>query len=194
MRKPSTGMNRREFLKKAGIGSIALASLPAFANALATPALADGQTNFHFTAVSLGPSGPNLLHTLVMAGDGKINPAQVEGGGSFNHVNNAASLPFPKPLLASGTWKAKRLVSWNPIGTYGLFAAGVLEMEVDLVREIPSPAVIPATLEVVCNIPFVPLLTGKHEGFTLTVDGLQFTPQVPPVGVTLFTLSVEQRN
>jgi hypothetical protein len=59
-------------------------------------------------------------------------------------------------------------------------------MDVELVRELPSRLAVPATLQIVCNIPFVPLMTGKPEGFSLNVDGLQFHPNVPPMGITLF--------
>ena len=59
-------------------------------------------------------------------------------------------------------------------------------MGVEMVRELPSRLVVPATLEIVCNIPFVPIMTGKPEGFSLHVDDLQFVPNVPAMGITLF--------
>jgi len=43
MKYPALGMSRREFLTKAGVGSLALASLPALGNTLATPASVVGQ-------------------------------------------------------------------------------------------------------------------------------------------------------
>jgi hypothetical protein len=55
-----------------------------------------------------------------------------------------------------------------------------------LVRELPSRLVVPASLELVCNIPFAPIMTGKPEGFSLSVGDLQFHPNVPPMGITLF--------
>jgi len=180
-------MNRRGFLKKAGVGSIALGSLPILAQTLATRAAADEeQTGFIFAAVSKGPTIDGIVHTVVMDGSGMITPSNVEGGGAFDHLNNAATAPFPKPFFAQGTWKAKRLVSFDVFGKYGLFTAGVLTMDVELVRELPSRLVVPARLEIVCNIPFAPIMTGKPEGFSLSVGDLQFHPIVPAMGITLF--------
>lgn len=180
-------INRRAFLKKAGVGTLALGSLPILGEALTTRALAaEETTNFIFAAVGIGPTIGGVLHTVVMDGAGTITPSHAEGGGAFSHVNNAATAPLPKPIIAQGKWKAKKLVSFHVVGTYGLFTAGVLTMHVELVREIPSPLVVPATLQIVCNIPFVPLMTGKPEGFSLTVDGLHFHPNTPPMGITLF--------
>ena len=180
-------MNRRGFLKKAGVGGIALGSLPILAETLAIRASADEETtSFIFAAVSKGPTIDGVVHTVVMDGEGIITPAHAAGGGAFNHVNNAPTAPFPKPFFAQGTWKAKRLVSFEVFGKYGLFTAGVLTMDVELVRELPSRLVVPATLQIVCNIPFVPIMTGKPEGFSLLVGNLQFHPNVPPMGITLF--------
>jgi hypothetical protein len=180
-------ISRRVFLKKAGVGTLALGSLPILGKSLATRALAaDETTSFIFAAVSVGPTIDGVLHTLVMDGAGMITPSHAEGGGAFDHLNNAPTAPLPKPIIAQGKWHAKRLVSFDVVGTYGLFTAGVLTMDVELVRELPSRLTVPATLQIVCNIPFVPLMTGKPEGFTLNVDGLQFHPNVPPMGITLF--------
>src|SRR5713226_1742856 len=55
-----------------------------------------------------------------------------------------------------------------------------------LVQQIPSPAIMPATLTVVCNIPFVPLITGQDEGFSLDAPFGSFKPQMPTVGITIF--------
>jgi len=185
--KPLLSMNRRGFLKKAGVGSIALGSLPLLAETLATRASADEETTgFIFAAVSKGPTIDGVVHTVVMDGAGMITPWHAEGGGAFDHLNNAPSAPFPKPFFAQGTWKAKRLVSFEVFGTYGLFTAGVLTMEVELVRELPSRLVVPASLEIVCNIPFAPIKTGKPEGLSLRVGDLQFDPNVPAMGITLF--------
>lgn len=180
-------MNRRGFLKKAGVGSIALGSLPIFAETLATRASADEvTTKFIFAAVSKGPTIDGVVHTLVMDGAGIITPSHAEGGGAFDHLNNSPTAGFPRPFIAQGTWKAKELGSFIVFGKYGLFTAAVLTMDVELVRELPSRLVVPATLELVCNIPFVPIKTGKPEGFSLHVDDLQFVPNVPAMGITLF--------
>ena len=186
-------MDRRDFLKKAGLGSIALASLPAFVDTLAAPAWAQGRTNFHFFALSVaGPQGAqppatptSPQHQLVMSGDGNFDPSQVAskvtGGGFFLHwlFPGAAPPPggTPLPLVASGTWGNGRLVSYKQIGTFGVQGAGVLELVIDLFRELPSKATIRgARLKVVCHIGAAGLINpGELEGFTLSIPGTDFS-------------------
>src|SRR3989304_811694 len=100
-------IDRREFLKKAGLGSIALASLPTLANALAKPAWAQGGTNFTFLAVGrAGPAGTlaQPAHTMAMGGQGSFDPSkvgsQMEGGGPFNHWTAPALAPQGSSTLA----------------------------------------------------------------------------------------------
>ncbi len=185
-------MNRRKFFKKAGLGSIALASLLTLD--FTTPASADdNQTNFRFVSVSAAVTIDGVAHRMIMNGNGKVTPSQVVGGGSFVHINNAP--PVPKPILASGTWKAKRLLSFELIGTYGSLASGVLEMEIDLLPE--GGPVTPATLEVICNIGAAGLSTGEEEGFILTIPGAPFgpfMPLVPAFGLLIFTTGNEKRD
>ncbi len=213
-------MERRELLRKAGLGSLALASLPKMLDVLAAPVWAEGQTNFHFIALSLaGPPGTPTAqqHSLIMGGQGRFNPdrvgSQVEGGGVFVHFTSPGANPppggTPLPVVASGSWAARLLVSYKQIGMYGAAAAGVLDMVIDLHREIPSKAVIRgATLKVVCNIGPAGLVTGEREGFFLSIPGtdfgaggkpgpfVPFGPVPPPpapaiapgIGVTLFSI------
>lgn len=188
-------MKRRNFLKQAAAGSTGLASLTSVVNSLAAPPSAVGITNFRFMAVSFAATIGDVAHTLLMNGDGKISPSQVVGSGSFLHFD--ANSPVPQTILASGTWKAKQLISFNQIGTYGSLAAGIAEMRVHLVVDLPSAAVISAMLEVVCNVGFAGLLTGEEEGFKLTVPGAPFgpfVPSVPPTGLTILTTGNEQRD
>ena len=65
-------------------------------------------------------------------------------------------------------------------------------MTVNLVPN--SGPVIPATLEVVCNIPPAGLFTGNPEGFKLTIPGDVFVPLGPPLGITWFTSTVEPKD
>jgi hypothetical protein len=184
-------MNRREFLTRVGVTSIGLASLPA----LATPALAApkrGQMGFTFMVISFADTIDGVAHTLVMAGDGHFTSSQVVGSGIFNHLDTAAP-GVPKPLLAFGTWKAKRLISFELVGTYGAQVSGVLDMEINLVPA--EGPVIPATLEVICNVGFAGLFTGEDEGVVLTIPDAPFgpfVPAVPPLGLTTFTIGNEQ--
>ncbi len=180
-------MKRREFLKKTGMASAALATLPTLINTLsnATPAFADdNQTNFHFVAVSI--ADPTDL--VILNGDGKFGPSNVNGGGSFTHFNPTGFPPFP--IVASGTWKARRLVSFTPVGTYGADESGTLVIDVDL---IPASGIkIPGTITVNCNIPPGGLSTGSPEGVTLVVDGLTFVPT--GTGATVFTTGNEHKD
>src|SRR5260370_22610359 len=118
-------MNRRGFLRKAGLGAIALGSVPVLAETLATRAFADEEntTGFIFAAASIGPTIDGVVHTIVMDGAPTITPSNGEGEGAFNPVNNAPTAPFPRPFVAQGTWKAKRLVSFDNRGQYCLFTA-----------------------------------------------------------------------
>jgi len=183
-------VDRRRFLKHAGLGSIAMASIPILGRVV--PVFADeGEDQIEFTfAAQSKATVAGVTHQFTMAGDGKFSPSQVEGGGSFNHFRVVDG--FPRPLVAAGSWKAKRLVSWNSIGTFGVFAAGILKLEVDLIRELPSRKVVPAKLDVICNIQAVPLLTGQEEGFALDVDGISFEPE--GVGITLFSTVGDERD
>jgi hypothetical protein len=213
-------MDRRELLRKVGLGSLALASLPKMLDVLAAPVWAEGQTNFHFIGVGLAgapgtPAAPQ--HSLIMGGQGRFNPdrigSQVEGGGVFVHFTSPGANPppggTPLPIVASGSWVPRLLVNYKQIGTYGVGAAGVLDMVIDLLREVPSKALIRgATLRVVCNIGPAGLVTGEREGFTLSIPGTEFSaggtpgpfvpfgPVPPPpapaiapgIGVTIFSI------
>lgn len=191
MNKTSSELNRRNFLKIAGAGSLALA-LPAL-DQLAVDSSAGNYTNFHFLAVNEAIDGDDV-HNILVAGHGKITRGNAVGNGSFSH--QLVSAPgLPKPILAEGTWKAKRLVSFDVLGTYGIVVSGVVTMEVHLVPN--DDPVIPAMLEVVCNVPPAGLFTGKPEGYVLDTGGPPgpFTPKgPPPVGITWFTRSIESKD
>ncbi len=182
-------LKRREFLKKAAIGTAGLATLPALGSIPTAQAQAQAQTSFHFVCRSNAGTVANVLHGIFITGDGQIQP-NFEGGGFYNH-DDAAS-PAPRTILSSGTWEATRLVSWKPIGNYGVAVAGVLEMEVNLLQQIPSAAVIPAKLKVVCDLSQAKLNNPNEngEGIELTIPDAEFGPfkQLhPALGLTWFT-------
>jgi hypothetical protein len=178
-------LDRRSFLKRAGIGSIALGPLPGLL--AAAPAWASGRAaGFNFTAISRAGTIGSVVHAVNMAGSGTIEEDDVEGGGHFQHYD-LASAP-PRTIIAAGAWRAKRLVSFDPIGTWGVITAGVLVMQIQLRPTIPSPAVVAATLKVVCNVGSGGFETGQPEGFTLTVPSAPFGAFVPiGAGITVFT-------
>src|SRR3989304_8391351 len=75
-------MDRREFLRKAGLGSIALASLPKIVDSLATPAAAQGQRGYSFVVVNKGKTVGGGDDRLVITGAGGFDaPAGARGGG-----------------------------------------------------------------------------------------------------------------
>ena len=176
-------LDRRELLRKVGLGSIALASLPALANTVVKPVEAAGQTNFDFVTLNkrVGQSEFILLN-----GSGGFNGSEVEGGGSFAW---GVGPIFTGPLVASGTWKAGRLLKFTPGGTFGVDQGGILDLEIRLVQQSPSSAVIPASLRVVCTLG----ITGLPEGIVLTLaNGTKFEPI--DVGITIFTIGNEREG
>jgi hypothetical protein len=187
-------VKRRDFLRKAAIGATGLASLP-FVTSNLPLVSAEEQTNFNFTALSKGATVGSVQHVWQMSGEGRILPNGVEGGGAYNHYDD--STPAPKTILEYGSWEATRLVGWKEIGQWGVQHAGVLEMEVNLNREFPSPAVTEANLKVICNAAAAKLFNPNPnpppanlpEGYILTIPGAEFgplVPYVPPLGVTFF--------
>ncbi len=157
---------------------------------------------WHFVVVSA--AGTN--DRLVFEGDGVVESDGVQGGGSFVHFD--ASKSPGSNVVASGTWRATQLVSFVPVpdptGKGGSVAAGDLIMKVQLLRELPSPAIINATADMVCSLGFADLhVPGKAEGVTVAVPGTPFAemgtpgpfkPIVPPFGVTVFTQNVAENE
>ncbi len=170
-------MERRDFLKKAGISSTALAFLLIIGATPASPAWADDeQLSFNFTAVSQAATIDRVQHRLILVGAGNFDDWEVQGGGIFFHWDNAS--PVPQTIIATGTWKARRLVSFETVGRYGRTFASVLEMLVDLFPDSGRP-VRNVSLKVVCNVPQGGFLTGQPEGFTLTIPDAPFGPFRP---------------
>ena len=182
--RPTSRTSRREFLKKAGIGSAALATLPALGELLATPVLASNRIGFKLVAASaifVAPDTPGPERVIV-AGDGVITESEATGGGTFIHFLVTASGPS---VIATGVWKAKRLRSFNTVGTpLGLGTSGIADMDIDL---IPANNVrVEGRLQIFCDLPGPGRFSGGEEGFMLTVDGKTF--EQAGIGASLFTL------
>src|SRR5260370_36620785 len=81
-----SSMNRRGFLRRAGLGAIALGSVPVLAETLATRAFADEETTtgFIFAAVRLGPTTDGHVPQAAKGGGGTQSPSNVRGGGGVN--------------------------------------------------------------------------------------------------------------
>ena len=152
---------------------------------------------FRFVSNSRTATVGEVRYLAQFNGNGKITPSNVLGGGRFNLVIDTS--PVPKTIVASGTWKAKSLRSFTLIGTYGALAAGILEMNVDLVPD-RGPKV-EATLRLVCDLAAAGLDAGEEEGFVLDIPGTPFSqggtfgpfepyhpvPGGPTNGLSIFT-------
>jgi hypothetical protein len=169
--------SRREFLKKAGIGSAALATLPALGELFATPVLASGQVGFKLVAASkMG------TERVLMAGEGLMTDSEATGGGTFVHFSST-----DLSVIATGVWKVNRLrSSFTAVGApFGLATSGIADMDVDLIPA--NNERVGGRLQIFCNLPSTDgsRSTGEEEGFKLTVDGGTFTQA--GAGASLFT-------
>jgi hypothetical protein len=177
-------MDRRQFIKRAGVGSVGLGALAASPSALAgRPGFPKGDGHQHFTLVAISrtptPVG-GINHWMVLEGAGTFKPRarHADGGGNFVHLNGDAPLAGP---IASGKWKVQDLVDYGSlVGRYGRVQASVLTVSVELRPD--AGGQIPGTLIVTCNVGFANLLTGRPEGFELSAAGLNFN--TPVAGLT----------
>lgn len=180
----SAGLNRRRFLKGAGIGSLALASLPTVGSALARKAFAGDLYAFHLVTVSGVHDKPDLL---VVAGGGQIHDWHVSGWARwFQFRAPAPGAADPPEVVAHGTWSPKELTDFNIVGSALGFAAGILDLVVSgFVVESGATPTFP--LRIVCNIEPAGLVTGLNEGVYRPGSPVgDFEPLHPEVGLTAF--------
>jgi hypothetical protein len=186
-------MERQEFLKRAGIGSIAL-SFPALADVAWAHDDDDGddrRTNFYFVALSGQASAVNAGDSVAMSGCGAFRDRKVRGGGEFIHFDGTRFGRVDNVRL-TGSWRAKRVLDWDPLeAMWGVGQPGILKLAIKLFP-CDRPPIRDATLEIVCNLApaglFNPGTPTPTEGYTLTVPGLApFKPFSPNIGLTLFT-------
>ena len=182
----TSDMNRKEFLRRTGLGAAAAATLPAF---LATDAAlgqhghGGGARVYDFVSFSqAGPTHGIAQPRIGMRGCGPFSETEgtVSGGGTFVFFDNA--LPVPKPLILTGRWQPTTFVGYDMKGlpNYGTIQPAILEILVD-VEGIGSGL----TMELICNVGPAGLMTGEEEGWKLfgTPYG-DFVPLSPPVGIT----------
>jgi hypothetical protein len=189
----SVDLNRRNFLKHAGTGTAALAGASLWASTASSPAAADdGQEGIGFFFAALDSAGP--VHTpaspdaLLMQGCGHFDPrsGDIRGSGFFVHYDGSSTVS-PKPIKATGFWKARRLSSFNQGPRFGVQLTGIMVADVELLRQSPQRETeIPARLTVVCNSGAIPFATGEDEGFQLVVGDLTFLPLSPTIGISGF--------
>jgi hypothetical protein len=189
-------IKRRDFLARAGAGSI-LVGVPGLFGAQA--AFADDDDDHHggnrhvfvFVAQSQAPTTPAGVQPRIgMQGAGEFDPMsrRVRGGGSYVLFNQAA--PTPKPLLASGNWRARRVLGYDTkgLGSYGMIQPAILTLRGDFDNLAEG-----ATLELICDVGAAGLSTGEEEGFVLedTPYGT-FTQLSPIIGITHLSVAGER--
>jgi hypothetical protein len=192
-------MDRRRLLKAAGVGSAGLA-LPGIMSAVPVAAQAAddadvtagnrGQLGMRFMAQSAaGVDADGVDHRIAMGGEGFVTPGHVVAHGSYVHFDNAEALPPPKPVLSTGTWKSRRLRSFHEDDGWGVFLAGTVELDIDLIPV--EGGRIPALFTLNCNLPPAGIFTpgGLPEGFFLEFGGLSFEPF--GLGLTIFVRGSE---
>ena len=179
----AAGVNRRRFLKGAGIGSLALASLPTVGSALARKAFAGDLLGFHLVTVSGVPNARNLM---VFAGAGQIHDAHISGWGRWFHfLDPAPGAAGPPEVVGYGTWSPKELTNFNNIGSGGGFAAGIMDWVFNGTPASGATITLPA--RIVCNIEPAGLDTGLHEGLYLPEHPAgAFEPLHPELGLSAF--------
>jgi hypothetical protein len=191
-----SAIERREFIKRAGAGSAALAAFPVLADAAWAHDERDHRRRrFYFQALSGQGPALNEGETIVMSACGSFGRRSVRGGGEFIHFDGTKPLPS-RDFIATGSWRATRFLSFQEIGTWGVGVAGVLEM---LIKLMPcgGPTIRGATLKIVCNLGPAGLVTSpfQQEGFFLTVPGITtFSPFTPNLGLTLLTRPCGERD
>jgi hypothetical protein len=192
----NSAIERREFIKRAGAGSAALAAFPALADAAWAHDERDHRRRrFYFQALSGQAATLAGGETILMSACGSFGRKSVRGGGEFIHFDGRGPLPS-RDFIATGSWRATRFLSFQEIGTWGVGVAGVLEMLIELIP-CDGPTIRGAMLKIVCNLGPAGLVTSpfQQEGFTLTVPGAPpFNPFTPNLGLTLFTAPCRGRQ
>jgi hypothetical protein len=181
-------MDRKQFVKHVGVGSVGLGALAVSPAAMA--AYRKGGPHQHFSLVSLsGTSAAEVGSDNVMLLEGaasfKAKPGQVdrEGGGNFNHIRFTPAFPAGQQLLASGTWEPTGFVSYtSTLPDYGRVRPSVIVVTVVLNPD--GGGSFEGTLLVACNVGFAGLLTGEPEGFKLNLPALGLNFDNPLVGLT----------
>lgn len=180
-------ITRRQILKGAGAAGV-LGALGAPVAALAEEDQ-DGNRIYIFVAFSQAPPALGLAKPRIgLSGAGTFNPSAQRVNGGGNYVLFDAMVSNPKPLVASGGWKAERFVSYDTkgLGSYGTIQPGILVMtaDVDGIGE-------DLTLRLICNVGAVPLLTGEDEGWVLSGTAYGTFHPLSPSLIGITHLSVE---
>jgi hypothetical protein len=177
-------IDRKAFVKKAGVGAVAAASIPALfaSEAFAQAGHGAGRVYTFVSFSQAPPSGHIAQPRIGMRGCGNFDEIlrTASGGGSYVFFDNAK--PVPKPLIRAGSWRVTQFVSYDTKGlpSYGGIQPGILTVLAD-VEGIGSGL----ELEIVCNVGPAGLMTGEEEGWFLSGTPYgKFSALSPPVGIT----------
>src|SRR5919106_5571673 len=180
-------MNRRQFFKRAGVGSVGVGAL-----AVTPPALAGfrkGDQHQHFSLVALSRTSaveaPDRVMVLEGAGSFKEKTRQVDrqGGGNFVHVQFTPAFPAGQQLVASGKWEGTGFDSYTAgLPDYGRVRPSILVVTVVLHPD--AGGSLDGTLQVICNVGFAGISTGEPEGFRLNLPDAGINFDTPLVGLT----------
>jgi hypothetical protein len=181
----SNQIDRKAFVKKAGVGAVAAASIPALLASEAfaqAPGHAAGRVYTFVSFSQAPPSGHIAQPRIGMRGCGNFDELlrTASGGGSYVFFDNAK--PVPKPLIRAGSWRVTQFVSYDTKGLppYGNIQPAILTVLAD-VEGIGSGL----EMEMVCNVGPAGLSTGEEEGWFLSGTPYgKFSPLSPPIGIT----------
>lgn len=175
-------MDRKGFIKKAGVGAGALALPATFGAPAAFAGSANGHRVFDFVAFARSTtSGISADIRFGMPGRGTFKPdaGYVKGGGSFVLLNQAAA-GFPKPLIAAGEWEPTKFLSYDTFGlpAYGNIQPSILKVLADFEGVFSG-----VEMWLICNVGAAGAagVTGQPEGFRLLGTPLgEFEPIITP--------------
>ncbi len=178
-------MHRRDFISKAAVAPIVLTSVSGLGSSHFTSSLKTGKATFRFVAVSKQSGTADLL---IINGAGSFNDHEVSGGGTFTYFHLTGTVPMP--THGFGTWEATKLqrfvLTQHP--SLSMEVGGILELEVNLIGEVPKNATSPAVFKLIANTSNPSLATTHVEGVSvLKANGINFEP-LAQVGGVIFHL------
>lgn len=173
-------MDRRSFLKAAGVAPFGLAtlSLPMMPRRVTAAEELPGSFRCNLPVSKAKPiNGVDYFASLT--GEGRFSLNSVEGSGRWALFDTAAKPSLD--VLGSGEWVARRIVNFVPYGITGTLSAATVDIEIDLIKGAGAArTVIPARLRASCSVAAVNQgvpWTGMPCGFLLAIPGTPFIPE-----------------
>lgn len=182
-----TELDRRAFLKRAGVGAGVLAVPGVFGTSAALALPPNGQRIYVAVAFSQSPPTADVASPRIavnIAGTFKPDAGWIRGGGNwilFDWPGGFGTAEF----VAAGLWRPRRLVGYQTgFGPpAGLIEAALVDLRVDfegLADDVP--------MRLICNIGPAGVSTGEPEGWKATIPGFG---EFVPIGIGITHTSVE---